>query len=129
MTQDLVKILRLDAERETSIAGSVSKAIYRLHFLVGVEQKTLSAVFSENELTIVRDACLDGTWYPPEVISVGIQAFVTAVPDLTFEEGGVDKEALLAKIRTLRVTQSVALIEMFEDYWWEASRSKLNGEV
>jgi hypothetical protein len=74
-------------------------------------------IFTREEYTAILAVCNGTIFQPAGVIRGGVLADVEDSLDSEITVHGADKEALVAKLRTLSPLQQYALVESIESYW------------
>lgn len=107
--------LRLSDNRGLSMAAN--RAIDRYYAMVEAERQKLTALFSDGEWNMMRNACNGTIWEPAEIIRNGVLANCQDDIDANYEYYGANREKLGKKLLFLTISQQYALVEMIEEWW------------
>ena len=108
------QMLKLAPWGNRQTTGSICKAIERYNLIIKPEKKAVEAMFSLAELNLFFELCKNKNFVPAEKCKDGILVEVANASDSAFN--GLDRAELTKKLQNLTTIQSVALVELLEDF-------------
>lgn len=94
--------------------SSICKTIDRYNLLIKSEKQSVQKKFSLAELNLFFNLCKNQNFVPAEKCKDGILLEVANASDESLN--GFNRSALTEKLQSLTIIQSVALVEVLEDF-------------
>jgi len=114
-----------------SISETIRESLSRYFYLLNIEieRVVIKDVFTPGELSLIVDIC-NGTYWEAHSIPFGVIANVEDAEDCYFEQWGIDRTALVNKLKKLTNAQHFALVDAVERFWVDvANHPSLGKEV
>jgi len=112
------EILKQITARGGDLSESIRESLTRYYALINYERKQISGLFTPGELGMICDMS-NGTYWTGGMIPLGILANCEDAEQMYYDKWETDRDELLAKLRSLNVTQEHALVDACER-WWQA---------
>lgn len=109
-----------DINKRGVISEVTRESLVRYFALLDYERQQIR--FTGGELSLLADIC-NGTAFTGGMIPLGLLADADDCENGYFEKWGVDRDELLAKLRSLTATQEYALVDAIERFWHAVSTS------
>jgi hypothetical protein len=100
--------------RSQGQSWTITEQWRRFDTLLKIERRTIRELFTEGERNLMLNNALS-TAYTAETIPGAVLADTEDEIDETFADYGVDRAALLTKLRGLNVSQQFALVDWLEE--------------
>lgn len=110
---DLLEPILIRATEASGLGVTAKRDLGRYYALIGEAKRTLS--LSRNELCATMDAC-NGLHLVDDIRWRYLWADVADTPDLG-DKWGIDRDALVAKLRAMTPLQLIALADAIEIFW------------
>lgn len=94
--------------------SAICKTIDRYDLIIKPEKKQVQEMFSLAELNLFFELCKKNNFIPAEKCKDGILEAVKNAPDESLN--GLNRSEIKAKLQNLSTIQSVALVEVLEDF-------------
>ena len=108
------QILKLAPWGNRQATSSICKSIDRYNLIIKAEKKSVQELFSLAELNLFFELCKNKNFVPAEKCKDGILLEVANASDDLFEN--LNRSEITGKLRNLSTIQSVALVEVLEDF-------------
>lgn len=108
--------LKLAPFGNRSSATEISKKIDRYFLLIDEEKKYIKQFFSLAELNLFYELCKNERFIPAVKCKDGILLKVVNASEEVFTASGLERTALQERLQGLTTIQSIALVEILEDY-------------
>ncbi len=94
--------------------SSICKAIDRYNLIIKTEKKSVQELFSLAELNLFFELCKNKNFVPAEKCKDGILLEISNASEDFFN--GFNRSEIIEKLQNLTTVQSVALVEVLEDF-------------
>lgn len=108
------QILKLAPWGNRQATSSICKSIDRYNLIIKAEKKSVQELFSLAELNLFFELCKNKNFIPAEKCKDGILLEVANASDDLFEN--LNRSEIIGKLQNLTTVQSVALVEVLEDF-------------
>lgn len=108
------QILKLAPWGNRQATSSICKSIDRYNLIIKAEKKSVQELFSLAELNLFFELCKNKNFVPAEKCKDGILLEVANASDDLFEN--LNRSEITGKLQNLSTIQSVALVEVLEDF-------------
>lgn len=108
------QILKLAPWGNRQATSSICKSIDRYNLIIKAEKKSVQELFSLAELNLFFELCKNKNFIPAEKCKDGILLEVANASDDLFEN--LNRSEIIGKLQNLTTVQSVALVEVMEDF-------------
>ncbi len=108
------QILKLAPWGNRQATSSICKSIDRYNLIIKAEKKSVQELFSLAELNLFFELCKNKNFIPAEKCKDGILLEVANASDDLFEN--LNRSEITGKLQNLSTIQSVALVEVLEDF-------------
>ena len=108
------QILKLAPWGNRQATSSICKSIDRYNLIIKAEKKSVQELFSLAELNLFFELCKNKNFIPAEKCKDGILLEVANASDDLFEN--LNRSEIIGKLQNLSTIQSVALVEILEDF-------------
>jgi len=107
--------LELYESRFGGLSSAITVVVDRYAELMRIERRSLRELFTQNEVNLMLNNALSTMYEPAGVLSGAVLADTQDEDGSQFELFGVDRAALLAKLRGLTTGQQFALVDWLEE--------------
>ena len=108
------QILKLAPWGNRQATSSICKSIDRYNLIIKAEKKSVQELFSLADLNLFFELCKNKNFIPAEKCKDGILLEVANASDDLFEN--LNRSEIIGKLQNLSTIQSVALVEVLEDF-------------
>ena len=108
------QILKLAPWGNRQATSSICKSIDRYNLIIKAEKKSVQELFSLAELNLFFELCKNKNFIPAEKCKDGILLEVANASDDFLN--GFNRSEIIEKLQNLTTVQSVALVEVMEDF-------------
>lgn len=108
------QILKLAPWGNRQATSSICKSIDRYNLIIKAEKKSVQELFSLAELNLFFELCKNKNFIPAEKCKDGILLEVANASDDFLN--GFNRSEIIEKLQNLTTVQSVALVEIMEDF-------------
>ncbi len=108
------EILKLAPWGNRQATSSICKSIDRYNLIIKPEKKAVQEIFSLAELNLFYELCKAKNFVPATKCIDGILLEVANASDSAFN--GLDRLEITNKLQKLTAIQSIALVELLEDF-------------
>lgn len=97
------------------LSSAITVLMDRYAEIVRIERRSLRALFSQEEVNLMLNNALSTSYEPAGIIAGAVLADTEDEAGSQFEYYGVDRDAIITKLRGLNVGQQFALVDWLED--------------
>lgn len=101
--------------RYEGLSSAITVVVDRYAELMRIERRSLRELFTQNEVNLMLNNALSTMYEPAGVLSGAVLADTQDEDGSQFEYYGVDRAALLDKLRSLNTGQQFALVDWLEE--------------
>jgi len=109
-TDELEKVLDKYIERYGSLSKAITNLVLGIDAMYRIERRILRDLFDQSEIDIMLNNAMSTTYNPQHIIGA-VLADTEDEDQANFDNFGVDKTALVAKLKNLTVSQQYALVD------------------
>ncbi|MBU1080929.1 MAG: hypothetical protein KKB59_10625 [Spirochaetes bacterium] len=119
----LKRLAAAESDKPRGISAAITLVADRYGSLMARERRALRDLFNKSERNLMLSNALSTIYEPADIIPGAVLADTEDEEDHVFEVDGIDRAALLDKLRGLNLGQQYALVD-----WLEEMRANLNPE-